>query len=72
LLDGYDLDRFYEVIKLRAERLLNGIFFPEHAMYFKSPETILYGSFIKHHMFRVRNDDVAQHLLGYCYYLYDI
>jgi len=72
LLEGYDIDRFYRVMKIRAERLLNGIFFPEHAMYFKSPETILYGSFIKHHTFRVRNDDVAHHLSGYCHYLTDV
>jgi len=72
LLEGYDIDRFYRVMKIRAERLLDGTFFPEHAMYFKSPETILYGSFIKHHTFRVRNDDVAHHLSGYCHYLTDV
>ena len=72
LLDSYDVDRFYRVMKIRAERLLNGIFFPEFAMYFKSPETILYGSYIRHHTFRVRNDDVAHHLSGYCHYLVDV
>jgi len=72
LLEDYELDRFYRIMKIRAERLLNGIFFPEFAMYFKSPETILYGSFIRHHTFRVRNDDVAHHLSGYCHYLTDV
>ena len=72
LLEGYDVDYFHSVMKIRAERLLNGIFFPEFAMYFKSPETILYGSFIRHHTFRVRNDDVAHHLSGYCHYLQDV
>ena len=72
LLEDYDIDCFYRVIKIRAERLLNGIFFPEFAMYFKSPETILYGSFIRHHTFRVRNDDVAHYLSGYCHYLTDV
>jgi len=72
LLNDYDLNHISNVMKVRAERLLNGIFFPEHAMYFKSPETILYGSFIRHNTFRVRNDDVAVHLLGYCRYLNDV
>jgi len=72
LLENYDVNRLYRVMKIRAERLLDGIFFPEHAMYFKSPETILYGSFIRHHTFRVRNDDVAHHLSGYCHYLTDV
>jgi len=72
LLKGYDVEHFYRVMKIRAERLLDGTFFPEHAMYFKSPETILYGSFIRHHTFRVRNDDVAHHLSGYCHYLTDV
>jgi len=72
LLEKYDEERFGRVMKIRAERLLNGVFFPEFAMYFKSPETILYGSFIRHHTFRVRNDDVAHHLSGYVHYLTDI
>ena len=72
LLEGYDIDLFHRVMKIRAERMLNGIFFPEVAMYCKSPETILYGSFVRHHIFRVRIDDVAFHLLGYCHYLTDV
>ncbi|MCL2855890.1 MAG: hypothetical protein FWE21_09825 [Defluviitaleaceae bacterium] len=72
LLERYDEEQFERVMKIRAERLLNGIFFPEFAMYFKSPETILYGSFVRHHTFRVRNDDVASHLSGYARYLTDI
>ena len=72
LLGGYDLNHFDQVTKIRAERLLNGIFFPEHAMYFKSPETILYSAFIRHHTFRARIDDVANHLLAYCHYLTDV
>ncbi len=72
LLEGYDLSKFKTTLHIRANRQLDGVFFPEHAMYFKSPETILYGAFIRHHIFRVRNDDVAHHLSGYCHYLTDI
>ncbi|MDR1769680.1 MAG: hypothetical protein LBS02_03435, partial [Hungatella sp.] len=72
LLDGYDIEKFESALQIRAERQLNGIFFPELAMYFKSPETILWGVFIRHHIFRVRNDDVAHHLSGYCHYLTEV
>jgi len=72
LMEKYDEARFQDVMKIRAERLMNGVFFPEFAMYFKSPETILYGSFIRHHTFRVRNDDVAHHISGYVHFLTDI
>lgn len=72
LLNGYDVNHFDKVTDMRAEEMLNGIFFPEFAMYFKSPETILYSSFVRHETFRVRVDDVATHLLGYCNYLADV
>lgn len=71
LLAGYDTDKLKHAVEVRLRRQLNGIFFPELAMYFKSPETILYGVFIRHHSFRVRNDDVAHHLSGYCHYVTD-
>jgi len=65
LLAPYDLDKLKEAIGERFDRQLSSVMFPELAMFFKSPQTILYGVFIRHHTFRVRNDDVAHHMMSY-------
>ena len=69
LFDGYDTEKFYRAIDVRAKRQLEGVMFPETAMFFENPAQILYGVYIRHHSFRVRDDDVAHHLIGYCNYL---
>jgi len=72
LLKSYDLEKLHHAMEVRFERQLASIMFPEMAMFFKSPETILHGIFIRHQSFRVRNDDIAHHLMGYSnYYRYN-
>ena len=68
LLQPYDLKKLTHAKEVRFERQLASIMFPEMAMFFKSPETILYGIFIRHQSFRIRNDDIAHHLMGYSNY----
>ena len=70
LENGFDLDYFLETIHNRADAQLDGYFFPEYAMYMRSPGTVLNAFFAREDGFRTRIDD-TQHSVGgyYLYYL---
>ncbi len=65
---GFDLDEFLNTISRRAERQLNGYFYPEYAMYTANPQRVLNTFMIREDGFRVRIDDVQHNIGGY--YLY--
>ncbi len=67
-LKDFDLPFFLKTIYTRANRMLNGYFFPEYAMYMKVPSRILDTFMVRHDGYRVRIDDVQHNIGGY--YLY--
>lgn len=69
LLKNYNREKLETTIEKRADFQLNGLFYPELAMYYKNPKRILHSFFIRHHSFRVRIDDVEHNISGYCRYL---
>ncbi|MCL1995462.1 MAG: hypothetical protein FWG63_04565 [Defluviitaleaceae bacterium] len=67
-ITNFDVKNFAQTIYKRAIYMLNSYFFPEIAMYMKSPQKALNSFFVRHDRFRVRIDDI-QHFIGGYYYL---
>ena len=68
LVERVDWNLFHEALNRRAERMLNGHFWAEMAMYFEKPESIVESFFMRHYAFRVRIDDVQHYLSGFVAY----
>ncbi|GAB3068828.1 poly(glycerol-phosphate) alpha-glucosyltransferase [Salinicoccus sesuvii] len=70
LIDAHlNQDQFERTIEKRVDYQRTGYFYPEIAMYFKNPGSILGSFFIKHHGYRVRIDDVQHYISGYIQYM---
>jgi len=67
-INGFDEDAFHQTIAERANRMLNGYFYPELAMYMAEPAMVQGAFMVREDGFRTRIDDV-QHCIG-GYYLY--
>ncbi|MDR0293631.1 MAG: glycosyl hydrolase family 88 [Oscillospiraceae bacterium] len=66
-LDDFDVKYFAETVYKRAFHMLNGYFYPEYAMYMRSPGKFTNAFFVREDSFRIRIDDI-QHYIGGNYY----
>jgi glycosyltransferase involved in cell wall biosynthesis len=64
----YNPVTFAQTIYFRARHMLNGCFYPEVAMYMKSPWKVAGSFMVRHHNFRVRIDDIQHFIGGYFFY----
>lgn len=69
--DRFDLRAFLQTVYIRADRQLNGYFYPEYAMYMENPQRILDTFMVRHDGYRVRIDDVQHNIGGYYLYYTD-
>jgi len=69
LLEKAELEKLKSLIEFRSSYQLTGYFYPEVAMYMKSPKTILHSFYSRPDRFRVRIDDQEHNLSGFISYL---
>ena len=67
-LAQFDEDAFLDTIYTRANRMLNGYFYPEYAMYMENPQKVLGTFMVRHDGYRIRIDDVQHNIGGYFKY----
>lgn len=65
---GFHQEEFLRTIYSRADRMLDGYFYPEYAMYMENPGRVLGAFMVREDGFRTRIDDVQHNIGGY--YLY--
>jgi hypothetical protein len=68
-IEGFDLEALAQTIFLQADRMLDGYFFPEYAMYMAEPAQVVNSFMVRSDGYRVRIDDI-QHGIN-AFYLYD-
>lgn len=67
-LEEFNAEQLMKTSVRRAEYGLNYFMFPEYAMYFEAPQTVLNSFAVREDYFRIRIDDIQHFMDGY--YLY--
>lgn len=65
---GFELSLLLKVIYARAERQLNGYLFPEYAMYFEHPKTVLGAFMTREDGLRILTGGICRNIGGYDLY----
>jgi len=68
-INGFDEQALFSAITARADRLLDGYVFPEYAMYFATPNSVLGAFMVREDGFRIRIDDIQHCISAYALYL---
>ncbi len=69
VIDGFDQDTFLQGIYRQAERIADGYFYPECAMYMEHPQKVLNTFMVRKDGFRIRIDDIQHNISAL--YLYE-
>ena len=67
-IEGFDQEKYLSAITEKAQRMLDGYFYPEYAMYMADPASVLGAFMVREDGFRTRIDDVQHSMVGF--YLY--
>src|SRR5690625_2891233 len=69
LLEKVHITKLKQAIYYRANYQLNSFMWPEMAIYFKNPAQIMHSFYTRHDSYRIRIDDLADHIIGLISYL---
>ena len=64
----FSLEELLKTIYTRVDRMLNGYFYPEYAMYMANPQRILNTFMVRHDGYRIRIDDVQHNISAFYRY----
>lgn len=68
-IDSFDKNLLFQLISLRVECQLGAYFFPEAAMYMRTPNSVVNTFMTRTDSFRVRIDDVQHNIGGFSFFL---
>ena len=67
-VEGFQIQTLLATIYARAERQLDGQFYPEYAMYMKNPQKVLWAFMVRDEDFCIRIDNLQHNICGFSLY----